>query len=99
MKPTVHIDIKHIATLANIPLRPDEEQPLSEALAKTLTVVDELAKLSLTDIEPTSQVTGLENILREDEIDTDRMFSQEEALANAPRQHNGFFVVKAVFDQ
>lgn len=92
------IDVAHIAHLANVPLTEAESAPLSDALKKTLTVVDELQQLTVSGVEPTNQVTGLENVFREDVVETDRMFSQEEALANAPRQHNGYFVVKAVLE-
>jgi len=45
------------------------------------------------------QVTGLENATREDEVQEERMFTQEEALRNAPRTHNGYFVVDQILDK
>ena len=61
--------------------------------------VSKLQKIPTKDVIPTSQVNGLENVYREDEIDKSRMLTQEDALANAPATHNGFFKVKAVFGE
>ncbi len=92
---TVH----HIATLANIPVTPQEEEKLAEAFEETLQVINKLQEVNVTGIEPTHQVTGLKNVLREDVVDTDRMFTQEEALANAKNTHDGYIVVKQIIDQ
>lgn len=92
---TVH----HIAQLANIPITQDEEQKLSHAFSQTLEVVAHMSQLDTTSIEPTHQVTGLENVFREDQVDEGRMFSQSQALANATQQHDGYFVVKQVISQ
>lgn len=85
-------DVKKIADLARIPVSKTEKQTLASGFSTTLTVVDKMADVDVTGVEPTSQVTGLENVFREDEIDISRTFSQEQALANTRRAHNGFFV-------
>lgn len=92
-------DVKKVAALANLPLSDKEVTELTDAFKKTLDVVNELQKLDTKNVQPTSQVTGLENVMREDTVDTSRMFSQEEALANAPRKHNGYFVVDQVLEE
>ncbi len=91
--------VKHIAQLANIPLTPEEEEEFAQAFTATLKVVDELKTADVTGIDPTHQVTGLENITRDDTIDHQRMLSQTEALANAHQQHDGYFVVPRIIDQ
>jgi aspartyl-tRNA(Asn)/glutamyl-tRNA(Gln) amidotransferase subunit C len=91
-------DVTAIAKLANIPVSESEKQKLAEGFTTTMKVVDELTQVNVTGVEPTHQVTGLENVFREDEIDVERQFSQDEALANAPRTHNGFFVVNRVIE-
>lgn len=85
--------VAHIADLANIPISHDEEEKLAEGFTKTLSVVDELMDVDTKDVEPTHQITGLENVWREDQVDASRTFTQQEALANAKKKHNGFFVV------
>lgn len=91
--------VAHIADLANIPVTTDEEKKLAEGFTKTLAVVDKLMEVDTLGIEPTHQVTGLENVWREDQIDNSRTFTQEEALANATNKHNGYFVVPQLIGQ
>lgn len=91
-------DVKKIAGLANIPVAPAEEEKLAEGFTSTMNVVEELTAVNVKGVEPTHQVTGLENVLREDVVDNDRMFSQDEALSNASSTHNGYFVVPQVID-
>ena len=45
-----------------------------------LSVLDELKKVNVAGVEPTSQVTGLENVIREDANDVTRIFTQDQAL-------------------
>ncbi len=99
-KPTVTVtDISHIAKLANVPVTSEQVEELTKQVGVTVEYVSQLSKVDTVGVTETSQVTGLENVLREDEIDTTRMFTQEEALANAKRTYNGFFVVDAVLDE
>lgn len=91
------IDVKKVAKLANLPLTPSEEEKFSKQLEETLDFVKQLEEIETSDVEPTSQVTGLENIFREDEIG-DCTLSQADALKNAKSIHNGFFKVKAILE-
>lgn len=88
--------IKHVAKLAQIPLLDEEVDNFTAAFEETLAVIDNLKTVDTTTTEPTHQVTGLENVWREDQVDETRTFSQEEALANAPNEHNGYFVVDRI---
>lgn len=92
-------DVQKIAKLANIPVTDTLAEDLAEGFTKTMAVVDELTKVDVEGVEVTNQVTGLENVLREDEIDTKRIFTQDQALSNAKRTHNGFFVVDQVLGE
>jgi len=92
-------DVKKIAALAKIPVTSAEEKELAHGFNTTMEVVDELFKVDVAHVEPTSQVTGLINVFREDEVDATRQFSQEQALANAKQTYNGFFVVPQIIDQ
>ena len=92
------MDVKKIAKLALIPITAEEEKSLKEGFKTTLKVVDTLFSVDVKGVIPTSQVTGLENVFREDEIDAVRQFTQEQALANAPRKHNGYFVVDQILE-
>ena len=92
-------DVGHIAQLSNIPVSGEEKKQLAHGFTTTMVVVDNLNKAQTSGIEPTSQVTGLENVFREDMVDEDRMFSQNEALRNAKRTYKGFFVVDQVLEK
>lgn len=89
-------EVKHVAKLANLPLSEDELALFLAQLSAILEFVGKLQKIDTKGVKETSQVTGLENVFREDEIDAERMFSQEEALANAKETHNGFFKVPKI---
>ena len=89
------IDVKKVAKLANLPIIPEEEEKLGEQLNQTLDYVNKLEEIDTKGVEPTSQVTGLENVFRQDEVDNCTL-TQDEALKNAPSTQNGFIKVKAV---
>lgn len=92
-------DVFHIADLAHIPVTEREAKTLAEGFTTTYEVVKSLKKAHTETVSQTQQVTGLENIMREDIIDESRMFSQEEALRNASRTQNGYFVVDQILDK
>jgi len=96
-KSVTHKDVEHIAKLASLPLNDSQIDELTKQVGITVEYVSQLQSLPTEDVTETSQVTGLENVFREDTVDKARMFTQKEALANAKRTHNGFFVVDAVF--
>lgn len=91
------INVSHVAKLANLSLSQDEKVKFEEQLEETIDYVKELEEIPTKNIEPASQVTGLENVTREDIVKPS--LSQEEALANAKKTYNGFFKVDAVFEQ
>ncbi|MDO8660093.1 MAG: Asp-tRNA(Asn)/Glu-tRNA(Gln) amidotransferase subunit GatC [Candidatus Parcubacteria bacterium] len=88
------IDVTHVAKLANLPLKPEEKEKFEKQLEETLSYVEKLNSINTDGIEPTSQVTGLENVTREDE--TKPSLTQEEALSNSKSIHNGLFKVKVI---
>jgi len=89
----------HIAELANIPITEEEAKTLAEGFTTTSEVVALLEHANTEGMSQTQQVTGLENIMREDLVDESRMFSQEQALRNSRRTHNGYFVVDQILDK
>ena len=91
------IDVKKIAKLANLPLTDEEEEKLGEQLSQTLDYVNKLEEIDTKNVGPTSQVTGLENVTREDEVTPS--LTQDEALENVKSSYKGFVKVKAILDQ
>ena len=91
--------IRHIAQLANLELSDKEIKSLSPQFSSILDLVSKIKKLDTTNVSETSQVTGQENVFREDEVDSQRILTREEALSNAKNKHNGYFVVDAIFEE
>ncbi len=91
--------IKHIANLANIPVTDQEQENFQHAFEETLDTIAELQSVDILKVEATHQVTGLTNVLREDIVDSDNMFAQKQALANAKRTHKGYFVVPRIIEE
>lgn len=91
------INVPHVAKLANLKLKDDEITKFEKQLSEVLDYIKKLEELDTKTVEPTSQVTGLENILREDKA-TDSL-PQEKALSQAKSRHNNFFAVKGILDQ
>jgi aspartyl-tRNA(Asn)/glutamyl-tRNA(Gln) amidotransferase subunit C len=91
--------VGHVAQLANLPLDEVKVKKFSIQLTEVLEYMSKIQTLDTTSVKETSQVTGLVDVFREDKIEIDRMFTQEEALANAKEKHNGYFVVKSVFEE
>ena len=89
-------DISHVAKLANLMLSPNEKKKFEKQLEETIEYIEGLNEVKTEGVKPTSQVTGLENVLREDEVKPS--LTQEEALSNAKSVHNGFFKVKGILD-
>jgi len=85
--------VQHIAKLANIPVTDEEAAKLASGFEKTLETIADLKKIDTNGVTPTSQVNGLENVLREDAVESSRTFTQAEALANAKASYQGYFVV------
>lgn len=91
------IDVSHVAKLANLPLTKEEEKKFGKQLGEILSYIEKLNEVDTKNVESTSQVTGLENVTREDT--TGPSLPQEEVLKNTKTKHNGFFKVKAIFEE
>ncbi|MFA5029204.1 MAG: Asp-tRNA(Asn)/Glu-tRNA(Gln) amidotransferase subunit GatC [Patescibacteria group bacterium] len=61
-------EVEHIASLARLKLSQEEKEKYGEQLSAILDYMEKLQEVATDNIEPTSQVTGLANIMREDEI-------------------------------
>jgi len=87
--------VKHVAKLANLSLTEKEIKKFLPQLSSILDYVSKLQEVNTDNVEPTSQVTGLENVFREDKIRPS--LSEEETLSNTKKKYNHYFKVKAIF--
>lgn len=92
------INIKHLAQLSSLNLSDAEAKELTSQLESTLDTISTLDELNTKGTEPTSQVTGLVNVYRQDEIDQSRVLTQDQALKHADQTHDGYFVVPQLID-
>jgi aspartyl-tRNA(Asn)/glutamyl-tRNA(Gln) amidotransferase subunit C len=89
--------VEYVANLSRIELKPDELDKLSKQLESILGFIDKLSALDVENIEPTSHILPISNVLREDE--PKKSLDIEKTLANAPEKEGRFFVVPKVVDQ
>jgi len=76
-------DVRHLAQLSSLQLTDDEIVHLQVDLANILAYIDQLNELDTTGVEPTYQVTGLENVWRDDLVSTSDA-NREVLLSLAP---------------
>lgn len=80
-------DVLHLAQLSSLQLADDEIDGLQTDIANILAYVEQLGELDTTDVEPTYQVTDLENVWRADDV-IDYEIGREDLLARAPETAN-----------
>jgi aspartyl-tRNA(Asn)/glutamyl-tRNA(Gln) amidotransferase subunit C len=83
--------VLHVAKLARLGLSDEEVEKMAGELSGILEHVDRIAALDLDDVEPTSHVVELENVLRPDV--PHESLPPDVALASAPDPDNGSFRV------
>ena len=79
-------DIQHLAGLSSLALADDEVDRLRQDLENIIGYIEQLGELDTAGVEPTYQVTGLENVWREDEVQSG--VSREALLNLAPEKQN-----------
>jgi len=90
--------IEHIAKLARLDLTDDELNKYGGELSRILNYIDQLKEVDTEGVEPTAQVTGMENIFREDEV---KYWDKEEikaALKDAPELEDNQVKVRRILD-
>ena len=88
--------VEYVAHLARIELEPHELDRLSSQLKDILDFINTLATVDVKDINPTSHILPIHNILRGDE--PKNSLPSEKALENAPDKHNNFFGVPKIIE-
>jgi aspartyl-tRNA(Asn)/glutamyl-tRNA(Gln) amidotransferase subunit C len=80
-------DVQHLAQLSSLQLSDEELDGLQADLSGILQYVEQLGELDTAGVEPTYQVTDLENIWRDDQVVEDGV-GREQLLALAPEAAN-----------
>ncbi len=83
--------VLHVARLSRLALSEAELERMAGELSHVLEHVDRIAELDLDEVEPTTHVVALENVLREDEPRPS--WPREQILEPAPDPDEGAFRV------
>ncbi len=86
-------DVLKLAQLARISLSEDEVEEYSEELSAILQYVEMLSSVDVAGLKPTNQVTGLTNVMRDDEV-IDYGYAAEDLLKIAPSVQDSQLKVK-----
>lgn len=88
--------IQHVANLARLNLTEDEAVKYTSQMNSILNFFEKLNELDTEHVQPTSHVTEVYNVMREDEQRPS--IDREDALRNAPEHEEGQFKVPAVIE-
>ncbi|WP_458414921.1 Asp-tRNA(Asn)/Glu-tRNA(Gln) amidotransferase subunit GatC [Schinkia sp. CFF1] len=89
-------EVKHVAHLARLAITEEEAEKMTKHLDSIIEYAELLNELDTENIEPTTHVLDIKNVLRED---TSRNWlTQDDALKNAPDQRDGQFRVPSIIE-
>ena len=90
-------EIESIALLARLKLSPEEKQRYAEQLSVVLEYVEILNEVKTDGVEETCQVTGLEDVFRDDVVLPYDEDARRALVACFPEKKGDLLQVKAVF--
>jgi len=90
------ISLDHLSRLARLSLSEEEKGLFGEQIQSILSYVDKLNELDTKDIEPTSHVLSLSNVVRDDVPRPS--LDREDALLNAPDRTAKFYRVPKIIE-
>ena len=88
--------VDHVARLARLDLGGEEADRMQAQLGDILGYISLLDELDLSDVEPTSHVIDMVNVLRDDEVRAS--LPLEQVLANAPARDGTSFKVPRIIE-
>ena len=88
-------DVRHLAQLRSLQMSDVEIELLRADIEKIINYINQLDELDTDGVEPTYQVTGLQNVWRDDEI-IDSSVSRRQLLALAAEQSDNCVKVPKV---
>jgi len=91
-------EVIHISELSRIGIPEGEIAKFQSDLDQILEYVDQLKQVDVVDTTPLAQVTGLTNIVSDDNVAPCRINSKL-LLANVPRLKGGSIVVPAILEE
>jgi aspartyl-tRNA(Asn)/glutamyl-tRNA(Gln) amidotransferase subunit C len=89
--------VEKVAHLARLELAQDEKETLIADMSKILGFMAKLNEIDTSGIEPLVYMTNTSNVLREDVIKQE--ITHKEALQNAPKHDENYFLVAKVIEK
>lgn len=89
-------NVEHVANLARLSFTEEELETFTKQLDDIIGFAEQLNELDTENVEPTTHVLELSNVLRNDE--SREWLTNEEALKNAPDKQDGQVKVPAVLE-
>ena len=89
--------VEKVAHLARLELNETETQEMIKDMSKILDFMAKLNELDTSGVEPLVYMTGDVNVLREDVVK--QQITHEEALHNAPKHDDDYFLVAKVIEK
>jgi aspartyl-tRNA(Asn)/glutamyl-tRNA(Gln) amidotransferase subunit C len=89
--------VDKIAHLARLELSEDEKEKMIADMSKILGFMAKLNEIDTSGVEPLVYMTDEVNVLREDVVKQE--ITHEEALQNAPKHDDKYFLVAKVIDK
>ena len=91
-------EVKKVAALARLNLTDEEVELYRGQLSSILDYVGQLKEVNTDGVEPTSQVTGLTNVMREDVVEKASVDEHERIISQFPQKENGYLKVRGIFE-
>ncbi|MGY3188936.1 Asp-tRNA(Asn)/Glu-tRNA(Gln) amidotransferase subunit GatC [Lysinibacillus sp. TE18511] len=87
-------EVKHVANLARLAITEEEAEKFAEQLGKITDFAEQLNELDTTNVEPTTHVLPLVNVMREDVAI--KGLDREIMMLNVKEQEDGQVKVPAI---
>ncbi|MBI2552542.1 Asp-tRNA(Asn)/Glu-tRNA(Gln) amidotransferase subunit GatC [Candidatus Uhrbacteria bacterium] len=91
-------EVLHIAKLARLELKEEEVEKFRTQLSEILEYVGQLQKVDTAGIEPISQITGLQNVVREDLVRGCEPDVRDAMLEQFPKRRGDLLETLGVFE-
>jgi aspartyl-tRNA(Asn)/glutamyl-tRNA(Gln) amidotransferase subunit C len=88
--------VKHVANLARLAITEEEASRFTQQLDKIITYAEQLNEVDTENVEPTSHVLEIKNVMREDVAKPG--LPNEEVLKNAPDHQDGQIKVPPIIE-
>lgn len=90
-------EVEHIALLARLGISESEVEKYASQLSSILEYVEQLKEVNTDGVAPTAQVTGLENMMRPDVVESNSADTMKKLVELAPEHEDNLVKTKSVF--